>query len=116
MIKTTARALDGLWEAVRAAHPYETPEWLVITAAGGSEAYLEWVRDCTTANAERRTLNVEPRTLLDGRNAGRRSAPTGLSLAVRRPRPNARPSENAERLLEIGPEVVDVLDARPRRG
>ena len=47
MIKTTARALDALWEAVRAAHPYETPEWLVIPAAGGSKAYLAWVRDST---------------------------------------------------------------------
>ena len=47
VIKTTARALDALWEAVRAAHPYETPEWLVITADGGSEAYLAWVRECT---------------------------------------------------------------------
>ena len=47
VIKTTARALDDLWDAVKAAHPYETPEWLVITAAGGSDAYLEWVRDST---------------------------------------------------------------------
>ena len=47
VIKSTARALDGLWEAVRAAHPYETPEWLVITAAGGSDAYLTWIREAT---------------------------------------------------------------------
>ena len=45
VIKTTARALDGLWAAVRDAHPYETPEWIVLAAAGGSEAYLAWVRD-----------------------------------------------------------------------
>jgi len=45
VIKTTASALDRLWEAVRAAHPYDTPEWIVLTAAGGSEAYLQWVRD-----------------------------------------------------------------------
>jgi periplasmic divalent cation tolerance protein len=48
IIKTTASALERLWEAVRVTHPYETPEWLVITAAGGSEAYLSWVRDSTT--------------------------------------------------------------------
>lgn len=47
VIKTTAGALDGLWEAVRAVHPYDTPEWIVLTADGGSEAYLQWVRDCT---------------------------------------------------------------------
>lgn len=47
VIKTTASALDALWTAVRAAHPYETPEWIVLTAAGGSDAYLQWVRECT---------------------------------------------------------------------
>jgi periplasmic divalent cation tolerance protein len=48
VIKTTRGALAALWDAVRAAHPYETPEWVVLDAAGGSEAYLQWVRDCTT--------------------------------------------------------------------
>jgi periplasmic divalent cation tolerance protein len=47
VIKTTAHALDALWDAVRTAHPYETPEWIVLTAAGGSDAYLAWVRECT---------------------------------------------------------------------
>ncbi len=45
VIKTTASALDALWQAVRAVHPYETPEWIVLSAAGGSKAYLQWVRD-----------------------------------------------------------------------
>ena len=53
VIKTTAGALDALWQAVRAAHPYETPEWLVITVASGSNAYLTWVRDST-----QKTLNA----------------------------------------------------------
>jgi periplasmic divalent cation tolerance protein len=47
VIKTTAGALDALWSAVRAAHPYETPEWIVITADSGSDAYLNWVREST---------------------------------------------------------------------
>lgn len=47
VIKTTSRALAALWDAVRAAHPYETPEWVVLTAGGGSEAYLQWVREST---------------------------------------------------------------------
>ena len=47
VIKTTRNALAPLWNAVRAAHPYDTPEWIVLTAAGGSDAYLKWVRDCT---------------------------------------------------------------------
>lgn len=47
VIKTTRRALAPLWDAVRAAHPYDTPEWLVLAADGGSDAYLSWVRDGT---------------------------------------------------------------------
>jgi periplasmic divalent cation tolerance protein len=47
VIKTTARALEGLWAAVRAVHPYDTPEWIVLAAAGGSDAYLQWVREST---------------------------------------------------------------------
>lgn len=47
VIKTTARTLDALWAAVRAAHPYDTPEWLVLTVDSGSDAYLSWVRDGT---------------------------------------------------------------------
>ena len=47
VIKTRRATLDALWEAVRAAHPYDTPEWLVLTAAGGSDAYLQWVREST---------------------------------------------------------------------
>ncbi|WP_396623897.1 divalent-cation tolerance protein CutA [Luteitalea sp.] len=47
VIKTTRGALPRLWDAVRAAHPYETPEWLVLDVAGGGEAYLQWVRAST---------------------------------------------------------------------
>ena len=47
VIKTTARTLGGLWDAVRAAHPYDTPEWLVLKVEGGSDEYLSWVRDTT---------------------------------------------------------------------
>ncbi len=49
VIKTTRRALAPLWHALRGAHPYDTPEWIVIEAAGGSEAYLQWVRESTAA-------------------------------------------------------------------
>ena len=48
LIKTTRRTLGPLWDAVRAAHPYETPEWLVLGVSEGSEAYLAWVK-LTTA-------------------------------------------------------------------
>jgi periplasmic divalent cation tolerance protein len=47
VIKTTRRVLAPLWDAVRSAHPYDTPEWIVLTAGGGSDAYLRWVREST---------------------------------------------------------------------
>ncbi len=47
VIKTTRRRLAPLWDAIRAAHPYDTPEWLVVEASGGSEAYVRWVREMT---------------------------------------------------------------------
>jgi periplasmic divalent cation tolerance protein len=44
IIKTTAGALAPLTARLRALHPYELPELIAIQAAGGNEAYLEWVR------------------------------------------------------------------------
>src|SRR5690349_8636871 len=44
MIKTTFDALPALEARVKALHPYELPELVAIRSAGGSEAYLNWVR------------------------------------------------------------------------
>ena len=43
VIKTTADRLGDLEVRLRELHPYELPEFLVITADAGSEAYLKWV-------------------------------------------------------------------------
>ena len=43
-IKTTAECLEALSEALYKAHPYELPEVLLVSPAGGSGAYLDWVR------------------------------------------------------------------------
>jgi periplasmic divalent cation tolerance protein len=43
VIKTTADRLTALEARLRALHPYEVPEFLVIPVAGGSAAYLQWV-------------------------------------------------------------------------
>lgn len=43
VIKTTADRVAALEARLRALHPYEVPEFLVIPVAGGSEAYLQWV-------------------------------------------------------------------------
>jgi len=36
-----------LWEAVREAHPYDVPEFLVLPVVDGSDAYLRWIGDST---------------------------------------------------------------------
>jgi periplasmic divalent cation tolerance protein len=49
VIKTTRGRLEALRARVHELHPYEVPEFLVIPAAGGSEAYLHWVSESTSA-------------------------------------------------------------------
>lgn len=49
VIKTTRDRVDALRERLHALHPYEVPEFLVIDVAGGSEAYLAWVRESVSA-------------------------------------------------------------------
>jgi periplasmic divalent cation tolerance protein len=42
-LKTTRDCLSELEAAVRARHPYEVPEWLVLTVEAASAAYGEWI-------------------------------------------------------------------------
>ena len=42
-LKTTRDRLAALEAAVRARHPYEVPEWLVLTVEAASAAYGEWI-------------------------------------------------------------------------
>ena len=44
IIKTTATRLPELEARLKALHPYELPELLVLPVMGGNERYLEWVR------------------------------------------------------------------------
>jgi periplasmic divalent cation tolerance protein len=48
VIKTTAARLAALEARLRDLHPYELPEFLVLTVAAGSDAYLRWVAESTT--------------------------------------------------------------------
>ena len=48
VIKTTPERVPALEARLQALHPYEVPELLVLPAAGGSAAYLEWVRKSVT--------------------------------------------------------------------
>ena len=45
VIKTAAERLPALEARLRQLHPYELPEFVVLSAAGGADAYLAWVRD-----------------------------------------------------------------------
>ena len=47
-IKTTAARLPELQARLNEMHEYELPEFLVLPVAGGSEAYLAWIREATT--------------------------------------------------------------------
>ena len=44
LMKTTIACVEKLRERLTTLHPYEVPEFLVIEASGGSEAYLGWLR------------------------------------------------------------------------
>jgi periplasmic divalent cation tolerance protein len=47
VIKTTTARLTDLEARLRSLHPYEVPEFVVLTMAGGNEAYLAWIREST---------------------------------------------------------------------
>lgn len=44
VMKTWRDRLPALELRLKALHPYEVPELLVVETAGGSAAYLEWLR------------------------------------------------------------------------
>jgi periplasmic divalent cation tolerance protein len=47
IIKTSRDRLAALWDRVRELHPYEVPEFVVLTIADGNEAYLRWIGEST---------------------------------------------------------------------
>jgi periplasmic divalent cation tolerance protein len=52
LMKTSGDRVDALWERVRALHPYDVPEFLVLPIAGGNDAYLRWIGDSTRIPTE----------------------------------------------------------------
>jgi periplasmic divalent cation tolerance protein len=50
VIKTTRARLAELETRLRALHPYDLPEFVVVDVAA-TEAYVEWVNDATCARA-----------------------------------------------------------------
>ena len=51
--KTTAQRLPALTSAVRRLHPYELPEVLAWSATDGSPAYLRWVAQSCSFQAQK---------------------------------------------------------------
>jgi periplasmic divalent cation tolerance protein len=47
VIKTTRARVPALWERLRALHPYDVPEFVVLPILDGNEAYLKWMADST---------------------------------------------------------------------
>jgi periplasmic divalent cation tolerance protein len=47
VIKTVAEHVPALEARVRALHPYEVPEFLVIPTSGGSDACVAWLKEVT---------------------------------------------------------------------
>lgn len=45
VIKTRAERVEALTTRLKALHPYEIPECLVLPVVGGSDAYLTWLRE-----------------------------------------------------------------------
>ncbi|MFO1476164.1 MAG: divalent-cation tolerance protein CutA [Verrucomicrobiota bacterium] len=45
LFKTTARNVPRLERCILENHPYDTPEFLVLTPAAGNRRYLDWIRE-----------------------------------------------------------------------
>ena len=47
IIKTSRERVVALWDRIRELHPYETPEFVVLSIQDGSDAYLRWIGEST---------------------------------------------------------------------
>ena len=45
IMKTKDTHTSALWEIVKANHPYEIPEYVVLPIQWGSQDYLDWISD-----------------------------------------------------------------------
>lgn len=47
IVKTTADRVSRLKARLHELHEYEVPEFVVLPISGGTEAYLQWIREST---------------------------------------------------------------------
>ena len=52
IIKTTNGRITELEARLKAVHPYELPELLIVPVIGGNERYLDWVRQGVAVSRE----------------------------------------------------------------
>ena len=52
LLKTKKSKLAALEKLILAAHPYETPEFVTLPLAKGSQAYLQWLAEAVTAGGQ----------------------------------------------------------------
>jgi periplasmic divalent cation tolerance protein len=48
LIKTSRDRVPSLWERIRALHPYDVPEFIVLPIVDGNAAYLKWIGESTS--------------------------------------------------------------------
>ena len=46
-IKTSRERVVALWERLRDLHPYDVPEFIVLSIVDGNDAYLRWIGEST---------------------------------------------------------------------
>ncbi len=48
LFKTTTQRLEALEKLILARHPYDTPEFVVVSIARGNKRYLEWLSQASS--------------------------------------------------------------------
>lgn len=52
VMKTSRTQVDALWTALRARHPYDVPEFVVLPILDGHDQYLAWIKDSTEVRGQ----------------------------------------------------------------
>ena len=51
IFKTIGPRLDALEKLIVAAHPYDTPEFIVLPVTRGNKRYLDWLGSCVQSDS-----------------------------------------------------------------
>lgn len=62
IFKTTRSKVEDLEQVVRAHHPYDTPEFVVLSLDAGSERYLAWIDASVQASSSSGRRGDAPRS------------------------------------------------------